>query len=457
MTPPFFTDCSWKLFALLHFTKTPSSRGSSFLEKKFLCGFIVAIVIINLTAAMNNEQFGALHETFKLHSNRESEERAALALAQSQAAEARTLAQVRAAERQATVSQERSDKHDRAELLKTQIANTVKCSGATSMSVRHWFAEVDLARPYFAEHLSDPHQTLARDIDTMDLCRGTLQGEMRRCYEAFIMDQPNRNLVTWQEIKNHLTMAYLTADEQEYLKSALEKTKQRAEENNGSYGRRYTEAANMAYPATARNAAVEAILLNGYIKGLRKTALKLRLIQEVDPETVKDAIKAIERFTVQALRMKRVEDNEHDPRDAEPMEVGAVLPSAVSPSPNTALLAMQRRMEGMQKELTKLKSTTIYVADPRQPPPAPLPLTVSYARAVTPLLPTPDALSPTRSKRPPPVNPMGGPSYTPDKQPICYECQGIGHVAKSCEVRRVWLARVAANLASQQFDAPSGN
>jgi hypothetical protein len=69
----------------------------------------------------------------------------------------------------------------------------------------------------------------------------------------------------------------------------------------------------MAYPAMARNPAVEAILLNRYIRGLRKDSLKCKLIQEEDPQTVGEAIKTIERFTVQELRMKRVLDNENDP------------------------------------------------------------------------------------------------------------------------------------------------
>ena len=64
--------------------------------------------------------------------------------------------------------------------------------------------------------------------------------------------------------------------------------------------------------------------------------------------------------------MKRVIDNEHDPCGPEPMEVGVVgtVPK-VYPTADPALLAMQRSMEGLHKELTKLKANTIYVADPR--------------------------------------------------------------------------------------------
>jgi hypothetical protein len=135
-------------------------------------------------------------------------------------------------------------------------------------------------------------------------------------------------------------LAYLTADEEEYLKSALEKTKQRTEETTGSNGRRFKEAAAMAYSTENRNPAVEAILLNRYIKGLHSAAIKRRLIQEDDPKTVEAASKAVERFTVQEMRMKRILDNDYDPSGPEPMEIGLVgtVPKAY-PTSDPAILA----------------------------------------------------------------------------------------------------------------------
>jgi hypothetical protein len=269
---------------------------------------------------MNDQQFQLLTTAFLQQAQQDSRDRQAIAFNQTEAS-------------------------------KERAANkTVRCSGATSMSVREWFAEVEITRSYFGEDLLEPHKTVAVNIDTLKVVNATLQGEMRRCSQGFVDDQPNRLLISWQEVKNHLTLAYLTADEEDYLKSALEKTKQRTEETNGSYGRRFKKAAAMAYSATARNPAVEAILLNRYIRGLRKESLKCGLIQEEDPQTVGAAIKAIERFTVQELRMKRVLDNENDPLDAEPMEVGVVgtIPRP-HPTSDPALLAMQCSMEGLHK------------------------------------------------------------------------------------------------------------
>ena len=116
------------------------------------------------------------------------------------------------------------------------------------------------------------------------------------------------------------------------------------------------EAAAYAYPQDDRNDAIELILLHGYIKGLRLDSLKRRLLQEAEPETVKEAIQAIERYTVQEERMKRLAVKEFDPRAAEPMEVGEVSKSATATPPsNQTMNAMQRSIEGLHKELAKLK------------------------------------------------------------------------------------------------------
>ena len=387
---------------------------------------------------MNVEQFGLFNNTLIEKTNVEIAERA---------------------ERAAVELVERSEKNDKVErnrMVALQIKATTPCSGVTSMAVREWIQDIELTRPYFAPHLTEPHLSVAKNIDTLAVCGATLQGPMRRCYERFMDAQDNRKNVTWQMVKTHLSQAYLTADEQEYLKSALEKTRQRAEETNGSYGRRYVEAAAYAYPATDRNDAIELILLHGYIKGLRLDALKRRLVQEAEPDTVTAAILAVERYTVQEERMKRLADKEFDPRAPEPMEVGEISKSAMTTPPQTLTLnAMQRSIEGLHKELTKLKGNTLYVADPVVPA---IPQTPrkSYARAATPFVSLPEAILPLRPRRPMPVNPMGGPSYTPDRQPICHECQQVGHIGKACEIRRARLANLSDNRARQQNDN-SGN
>jgi hypothetical protein len=379
---------------------------------------------------MNNEQFERLAAAMLQQGNADRAERQQTALTSQ------------------TAYNEKNAKRDRQIVVDSQILATVRCSGSSSIKVCEWLAELEMTRSYFAEDLTEPHQTVARDIDTLKVVQATLQGEMRRCFQAFVDAQPNKRLITWEAVKTHLSLAYLTADEEEYLKAAVGKTKQRTGETTGSYGRRFKEAASLAYSEANRNPAIEVILLNKYIKGLHSLAIKRRVIQETDPKDVDEAMVAVESFTCQELRMQRILDKDYDPDAPEPMEIGVVgnVPT-VTPTSDLAILAMQRSMEGLHKELTKLKGNTIYVANPQQT--TQVTPGKSYARAVTPLIPTAEAPMPPRLRRPFPVNPMGGPSFTPDKQPICHECQQVGHIQKNCDTRRARLANSGSNYMSE--------
>jgi hypothetical protein len=163
---------------------------------------------------MNDQQFHTLTTAFLQQAQQDSRERQTLAASSAES------------------SKEKTSKRERQIVVDSQIAATVRCSGSTSMKVREWFAEIEMTRTYFGDGLDKPHKSVAIDIDTLKVVQATLQGEMHRCYQAFIDEQPNRLLIKWQSVKNHLTLAYLTADEEEYLKSALEKTKQQTEETH---------------------------------------------------------------------------------------------------------------------------------------------------------------------------------------------------------------------------------
>jgi hypothetical protein len=138
------------------------------------------------------------------------------------------------------------------------------------------------------------------------------------------------------------------------------------------------------------------------------------------------------------------------------MEVGVVgtVPRS-HPTPDPALLVMQRSMEGLHKELAKLKANTIDVADPR-PAAQSVPVPKTYTRAVPPRG-HPGGTGASSTEVPFPCYLMGGPSFTPDKQPICHECQQVGHIAKNCEARRARLANMAVNQALQTKTENQGN
>ena len=331
----------------------------------------------------------------------------------------------------------------RTEVLADAVATTRKCDGTSIPMVREWLLEIQMARAYF---------TVAnKEEDTRKLVVKTLQGPMRRFHEAFLDDQADRNNVTWAAIKTSLKSAYLTPDETEYLRSELERIKQSAYETSGAYARRYSEAANMAYCKDDRNEVVQNVVLEKYIKGLRCNALKKRLIEEAKPKTIDEAMLAVQDFTAQAERLKRMVTHGSDKEEnqnsrEEPMEVGAMAaPPTHSPrnsaSNSDALLlqlaesmeTMNRQMQGVQKEMAKLKAQTLY-AKPHTSSNT-TNTTNSNQNATT---------QPTKtiSKH---ANPLL--RWTVDNQFICIECEGIGHIGKECNVRRRRIEREQGMIA----------
>lgn len=333
---------------------------------------------------------------------------------------------------------ETTNKNERRYVVEQQIKNTRVCDGTSIPAVREWLQDIALVRPYFSvQH---------RDEDTLKVVAASLQGPMRRCYERFMDQQPDRLNVTWEAVQAMIEASYLTADEAEHLRSELEKIAQSAYETTGSYSRRFLEAASQAYPPKDRNTVVQRLVLERYIKGLRKAGLVRRLVQEKDPQTVDDAISAIEEFTVQEERLKRMMDTKTaEGGGEERMEVSEVspqktstLPAVPNPNPgmealNSSIAGLSRQLQGLQKEMTKLKGQTLHVLPPSTL--APPPSQTAVAAIGRPQQPRARAYEH---------------SWTPDGQPICFECRQPGHLGRDCEVRRKRLQHRAGPRANPQ-------
>jgi hypothetical protein len=163
----------------------------------------------------------------------------------------------------------------------------------------------------------------------------------------------------------------LTPDEAEFLRSELETIKQTAYETPAAYARRFVEAANVAYDQADRNDVIQRIVLERYVKGLRSKTLKRRLCLETVPDSIDAAIAAVENFAAQEECHKRMTGDDTDLTPTEtPMEIGAIrapvdphvaTPDAATSDPSmaAALLRLAHQMEGLQKEMTKLKSNSL--------------------------------------------------------------------------------------------------
>ena len=337
---------------------------------------------------------------------------------------------------------ENRSRADRRYTVEQQIRITRTCDGTSISAVREWLQDISLVIPYFS--------TQHADEDTLKVVAASLQGPMRRCYERFMELQPNRVNVTWKAVKTMIEASYLTADECEYLRSELEKICQTAYETTGCYSRKFVEAAGQAYPIGDRNTVVQRLVLERYVKGLRKASLVRRLVQEKDPQTLDEAILAVEGFTVQEERLRRMMDTktqETNSSGEEKMEVGEVaMASSTSKTQenapastslgtlNTSVTTLSRQLQGLQKEMTKLKGQTLYVAPPTTPLLHPQPAHI-------------EAIGDQQAR-------SYQHAWTPDGQPICFECKQIGHLGRDCEIRR---KRLMTSTKHRTHPGNSGN
>jgi hypothetical protein len=389
-------------------------------------------------------------------------------------------------ERQAEVTRQEREvaRKERQRRLDTQIRAVQPCDGSSVPLVREWLIDIDLARDKLVGNQLE-------DL-TLRLISETVQGPMRRYYERWVIayaaleDVP---ALAWAVVKEHLAAAYLTTDEGEYLKSELDSLRQSAYETGGGFGRRFAEAADMAYPADTRNATITNQLLEKYLRGLRSKELVRRVVQEGAPQNLTEAMASVAAFTAQEERLSRLLKGQPsrqmagEPRGRveEPMEINAVNRAvaalrqmeeptgAVSDAPpmESAEPSWFAKLSSQLDDIAMINRTPAAVTGPNRATAAPANAMEQVLAAIVKLNNQIGGLSKEMTKlkgqtihvaTPPPkhqdATPAtrgGGPGdWTADRQPICYECKEVGHMGRDCPVR----ARRLANLRSGNGNAP---
>ena len=307
---------------------------------------------------------------------------------------------------------ERRHSDERSALRTRLIKATRICDGSSASAVRDWVQDVEIASKYFG--------AATRDRETLQVVFSTLQGPARRCYERFMEEQPDRSNVTWAAVKQHLRRAYLTQDEEEFLRSKLEKVRQTAYESNSAYARSFQEIADQAYPADTRNLAVQKIILNLYLKGLRNRDLVRRLVQEAEPDSLQEAINATELFSAQEERVQRLWKRDPLVTTDDQMEVGEVNRRTTNEDKDDLtkqVNTLVRKVSGLQTEFNKFKGERSSTTNGQR---------------------TSSTRSPSTGSRPPARRTTE--RTTEYRKLICYECKQPGHIARNCEVQKQRLA-----------------
>ena len=237
-------------------------------------------------------------------------------------------------------AQQRKDK------LRALSESLTPCDGEISTQTRNFLYDIDLLLPQLQ---NDNAGVLL--IATRATC-----GPLRRELLRFIESQPEeRANVPWARIKAHVERTFLSADENEKLRVAVEELRQNISETLASYNRRFREAVQRAYPDPRMDDA-ERIVLRQYMRGLRSADLAKKLSLELTDQTLEAAMKHTERIEA---GLERYDGLNREVHTEEPMEVANInmpTPSKDSNDLTSTLAKIQKGQEKMAARLTRIES-----------------------------------------------------------------------------------------------------
>jgi hypothetical protein len=295
------------------------------------------------------------------------------------------------------------------QLADAQARRVPPCDGSDAAAVRAWLREVDLTLPYTDR--------------TIYIASQSATGPLRRELEHFMSSQPDRNNVSWDSLAKHLASAFLSPHEEDRLRHEVSKIKRGAYETTASFGRRFREAADLAYPpktittsqgvtSRVRNPDQDRILLEAYMRGLSDAALVKRLIEEAHPTTFDAAMFQVTQYEADRYRLNMaMERGLLSDRHEELMEIGAVQKAPQAPEDSHKALAdLRRQVSGLATQFTKLVAIMEQQAAP--------------SRSAT---AAPRQNRPQQSHR---SAPQYNYRFTDTGRPICHYCNKVGHIAK---------------------------
>lgn len=199
-------------------------------------------------------------------------------------------------------------RQDTIELEKSLIKQTVPCDGSIPSQVRAWMADIDLC-------ITQCSGQQARPESLHNVITRTITGSLRRDIERYLdgacnQQQCLRHEISWDQIRRHVTQAFLSPNEEDHLRDELESMKQSPFETVASFNRRFSEAVDLAYPNMPRNNAEQRVILKAYEQGLTSDQLVrdiMRMMQQNGlPKTFRAAMQCSQDLECQSDEYRRL-------------------------------------------------------------------------------------------------------------------------------------------------------
>lgn len=340
--------------------------------------------------------------------------------------------QLQLVQQQQQQDQQRAQARANTRTLEKWIAEQEKkvpsCDGSSLRAVRGWLREI---------HKASARVPAGQNADqyVQKLMVATSTEDLLEVIEEHIAAQAPAQ-VPHAQLRQHVNQEFLGPDEANVLKEDVKCMHQGAREEIPRYNRRFSKAADYAYPLP-RNAQQEEDLTDRYLGSLRKSKLVDNLFAHDPPLVTLQA--AMQAATDEYGRQRRRERIQRDARREEPMDVDAtntdtdIDSSAAiatsSPTVRDILCSMAGSIRNMENEIQGL----------RQAKASGIAVQPAWGGA---------------------LNPGGSSSSSKPTGDECWFCGKVGHRKAECRKRARWLASKSQGKAAElakNSQAPGNN
>ena len=218
--------------------------------------------------------------------------------------------------------------------------------------VRSWFQDIKLTLDRVGPlHIGD---VISRTIT------GSLHSEVERFIRERLPAHGNiGNQIPWVDIKAQITRGFLHVDDTAALRDEVAHTKQSVY----AFSHRFRQITDVAYPPPARNVDQHRMILTAFLRALTRDAFTRKLVAEVHPVTLDEAITSLEVLSEREDEYTRVgRTNAPEVQDIQPMEIDYTQCASALSSTDELLHKVISSQEKLTTKVAKIEMPDKYMS-----------------------------------------------------------------------------------------------